>query len=115
MSIRKCRTPGCEHRTREGLRGSHAFRDADGEYCWRCRRAQGAGDQRPAGTAAFFLGERHEPPTAPLTEAEIEADLTAAWGPENVARAAEFRRQADPGQCSDVEFERIRAGDARQP
>ncbi len=44
MSYAKCRTIGCPHTIREGLRRSGTAGDgselADGMFCWRCRRKQ---------------------------------------------------------------------------
>ena len=44
MSLVKCRTIGCPHRTREGYRNGRlvGLKEgvADGVFCWRCRRKQ---------------------------------------------------------------------------
>lgn len=70
MSLVKCRTPGCPHQVREGLRRSWLVKGsvgqdlADGETCWRCRAKEGRERKR----------DRREPQAPRRTKAVWNGD-----------------------------------------
>ncbi len=103
MTRTPCRTIGCTRYTRTGLRASAGFPEADGEYCWHCRREQRR-DPKDRNVSFFLVGQ-HDIPDPPPTPEQAEADLRAAWGPEAM-KARDAGRAAM--EMSDEEFARLR-------